>query len=198
MTDEAILEAFWNTKRPPRVGPPPMLVPMGAPTCSITCRVCGKRDNIAIDWSGLVCCVCRGDIAGSRARLERLLAALPSREEAAHEAWNAVQIALDDATANRLSLMLADRDRAEAIWKRAGVAKARGNAEPADAEREAKAALEAVLAKIERTTAKFPEMRPVFAAEQKFRKEIAAIKAARAALEIGLQELDAASDEAPF
>lgn len=192
--DEAMLDAFWSTKpiRPAKKELPQ--IPLGSQTCSITCRACGKRDIIAINWDGLLCGRCRVDLLATKQRQEEALAELPALEAAAGEAWVKIQEQLDDATANRLSLMLADRDRAYAVWQRAS---RRGNVknneqDPAEAESQARAAYDAVLAKIERTIAKYPEMRPLFEAEAEYRKAVESLKVLRIRFEIALQEIDAA------
>lgn len=202
-TDEAALDRFWS-ERPSR--PPALKIaqpPVGAALCTITCRACGKRDNVAVDWPGLLCCRCRGDLAATRARVEAGIADVDAQATAALEAWTAVQDALDDETAARWTRLVQDRTRAMTTAQRLRTQKYRDDVTTDEAAAhlaEAAAKLAEVQARIERTKANVASLlSPLLHEEARYTAEMQQLAALKGRLAIALQEIEVVEhDGAPF
>ncbi len=67
-----------------------MFVETTVPAASITCRVCGQSARAPITASGLLCDVCRIDLAATERYVTQVLAATESRFQKAVESWDAL------------------------------------------------------------------------------------------------------------
>lgn len=202
-TDEAMLDRFWS-ERPSR--PPALKIaqpPVGAALCTITCRVCGKRDNVAVDWPGLLCCRCRGDLAATRAEVEHSLGEVDTQANEALSDWTARQDALDEETAARWTRLVQDRERAQAVAQRLRTQTYRDTMttdQAAAKQREAEQALAEVQARIERTRANpASPLASLLRDEAVYQAEMQRLTALKGRLAIALQEIEAVEhDGAPF
>jgi hypothetical protein len=194
----------WNTPplRPTR--PAIAAIPLGAPTCTITCRACEKRDNIAIDWAGLLCRVCRADLDATERRIGRKMTELDAEEAADFAEWEIVVASMDDATAERWARLVGDLVRTRGAYERACTAQARSNqsnAEMALAVQTTKIAYDKVQAAIARTAAQAENpLAPVILAEKTYLTKSKALADEKIRLQMALDEVAAARDgrQLPF
>lgn len=199
--DEAMLQRWWaETPAPRRPALNIVELPAYAPTLTITCRACGKRDTTAVDWPGLVCRRCRGNLDEAETRLRATLAAVIAEGDAATDAWLEYQAGLDDALAARWTALVQARDAARARLDRALTGKRRSHvtdAEIAQQIAEARAAWDAIAAKVARTAANTENpLATLLTAEALSIETMRSLTEQRRALEIGLAEIDAARDGA--
>lgn len=187
---DADVDALWN-------GPSRTAAPMpDGTTTVITCRVCGARDTMPIEWGGLVCGNCRADLPKTRAHAEAMAAGVLERATANDDAWFAQQAALPDELAERWQTALDKRSQAEMQLARATNDRMWGNKTTAARialEQEARAALEQVRARFARAAAN-PDnpLCQMVRDEQAYQERRAQLRDEAARWQIALQEIEAA------
>lgn len=196
--DHAELDAFWAT--PPRPMSP-IVAPMpGTPTVTITCRACGAREDHAIHVQGLICAACRADLVGAEERVARRLDDLAAREADLMERWTAHQAAQDDATADRWTRLVQDRQRVTNQLMRAKYGKYFGWDDAAIAANIAakQAEYDKVMGAVARTAAKGDAIAALLTAEAAHHADMKKLRAARVACELALGELAVVREGVPF
>jgi hypothetical protein len=196
MTTQTELDSFWTP--PVRPQPPAVAtIPLGAPTCTITCRACGTRDDIAVDWAGLLCKMCRADLDATVQRITARVAALDSAEATLYAGWEIVVASMDDTTADRWARLTGDRVRTRGAYERAATAVSRNqsNAAMAEACRVAREAYDQVQRNIAKSAAN-PDnpLAPVILAEQDYLTKSKALADEKIRLQMALDEVAAARD----
>lgn len=191
IADELDADSLW-AERPPRpVKLEPPIIPAGAAVLSITCRACGARDNIAIEWNGLLCGACRANLPATLERVSDCIDAANAAGQAHVDAWLERVAALPDDLAERWENAMQQRQMAEARLERATTGRGRGDR--LAQEREARAALEAITAKFERAATN-PDnpLREMVLAERAYQAELRRLEQEKQRWLIALQEIDAA------
>lgn len=197
VTDEQMLDQFWTTKPIRPASPPHTPIPPGAVTCTITCAVCARRVAVAVDWAGRLCGNCRADLPGSRARVEARIADAVRLLEEAGERWLAFQARQDDATADRWTRIVSDRDACAARLRRLDTG--RDFDGRAEQYAELVAQRDALAEKRQRAMGRYPEIAALVEQEARYHAAERAYHAARGAAERALGEIALASgEEVPF
>lgn len=202
MSDDTMLDTWWNTAPKRRPLPKVQPIPVGAPTCTVTCAACGQRSEIAVDWAGRVCAKCRGDLPAAAYRIDTARERLAATEATLHGAWVAFQAEQDDATADLWTRIVQDRDLNAGRCERYATGKFFGGIDETERARrnaEAQAERQSLVEKRQRARSKYPAIAVLLDREADYRAELRALAAKRAALETARTEIAIAmGEEVPF